>query len=126
MTNHPLVHPKQVQWNDPKPVYFFVHFPFTALFFHLAHPWHCRSLPNKNGIVAIIINNSICSHSINPTSIITSNTKRNLPFFLLFTELIDKCIGSRIHIVMKSDKEIVGVLLGFDDYVSILAVCSYN
>lgn len=44
------------------------------------------------------------------------------------TELVDKCIGSRIHIVMKSDKEIVGTLLGFDDFVSILwwkfkAVC---
>lgn len=43
------------------------------------------------------------------------------PFFSI-PELIDKCIGSRIHIVMKSDKEIVGVLLGFDDYVSILAM----
>ncbi|NWX44753.1 LSM5 protein, partial [Steatornis caripensis] len=41
-------------------------------------------------------------------------------FLLLFTELVDKCIGSRIHIVMKSDKEIVGTLLGFDDFVSIL------
>lgn len=38
----------------------------------------------------------------------------------LLTELVDKCIGSRIHIVMKSDKEIVGTLLGFDDFVSIL------
>lgn len=37
-----------------------------------------------------------------------------------FAELVDKCIGSRIHIVMKSDKEIVGTLLGFDDFVSIL------
>ena len=37
-------------------------------------------------------------------------------------ELVDKCIGSRIHIVMKSDKEIVGTLLGFDDFVSILYV----
>ena len=35
-------------------------------------------------------------------------------------ELVDKCIGSRIHIIMKSDKEIVGTLLGFDDFVSIL------
>uniref|UniRef100_A0A6I8NTE5 U6 snRNA-associated Sm-like protein LSm5 n=1 Tax=Ornithorhynchus anatinus TaxID=9258 RepID=A0A6I8NTE5_ORNAN len=35
-------------------------------------------------------------------------------------QLVDKCIGSRIHIVMKSDKEIVGTLLGFDDFVSIL------
>jgi len=39
---------------------------------------------------------------------------------LLISELVDKCIGSRIHIIMKNDKEIVGVLLGFDDYVSIL------
>ena len=38
-----------------------------------------------------------------------------------FSELVDKCIGSRIHIIMKNDKEIVGVLLGFDDYVSILS-----
>lgn len=34
-------------------------------------------------------------------------------------ELVDKCIGSRIHVIMKSEKEIVGTLLGFDDYVSI-------
>lgn len=37
----------------------------------------------------------------------------------IFLELVDKCIGSRIHIVMKTDKEIVGTLLGFDDFVSI-------
>lgn len=51
-------------------------------------------------------------------------------------ELIDKCIGSKIWIIMKvrsvsfrdaprsenmkGDKELVGVLKGFDDYVSIL------
>lgn len=39
---------------------------------------------------------------------------------ILFTELVDKCIGSRIHIIMKNDKEIVGTLLGFDDFVNIL------
>lgn len=46
----------------------------------------------------------------------------NAAFLVVFesTELVDKCIGSRIHIVMKSDKEIVGTLLGFDDFVSIL------
>jgi len=33
---------------------------------------------------------------------------------------VDKCIGSKIHIIMKNDKEIVGTLLGFDDFVSIL------
>lgn len=39
---------------------------------------------------------------------------------LLPLELVDKCIGSRIHIVMKSDKEIVGTLLGFDDFVNMV------
>ncbi|WAR28294.1 LSM5-like protein, partial [Mya arenaria] len=28
-------------------------------------------------------------------------------------KLVDKCIGSRIHIIMKNDKEIVGILLGW-------------
>ncbi|NXE14365.1 LSM5 protein, partial [Lophotis ruficrista] len=40
------------------------------------------------------------------------------PSQLLPLELVDKCIGSRIHIVMKSDKEIVGTLLGFDDFIT--------
>ena len=47
-----------------------------------------------------------------------------LLLFINFSELVDKCIGSRIHIIMKNDKEIVGILLGFDDYVSILLVDS--
>ena len=34
-------------------------------------------------------------------------------------ELIDKCIGSKIWIIMKGDKELVGVLRGFDGYVSV-------
>ena len=37
-----------------------------------------------------------------------------------YSELVDKCIGSRIHIIMKSDKEIVGTLLGFDDFVNMV------
>ncbi|UXI22621.1 hypothetical protein NH340_JMT08564 [Sarcoptes scabiei] len=40
------------------------------------------------------------------------------PSTILPLELIDKCIGSKIHIIMKNDKEIVGTLLGFDDFVS--------
>eukprot|EP00994_Dinema_validum_P004325 NODE_2365_length_712_cov_18.167421_g1918_i0.p1 GENE.NODE_2365_length_712_cov_18.167421_g1918_i0~~NODE_2365_length_712_cov_18.167421_g1918_i0.p1 ORF type:complete len:117 (-),score=33.70 NODE_2365_length_712_cov_18.167421_g1918_i0:361-663(-) len=35
-------------------------------------------------------------------------------------ELIDKCIGSRVWIIMKSDKELVGTLRGFDDYVNMV------
>ncbi|CCI41526.1 hypothetical protein ABG067_002088 [Albugo candida] len=35
-------------------------------------------------------------------------------------ELIDKCIGSRLWIVMQGDKEFVGTLRGFDDYVNMV------
>lgn len=42
------------------------------------------------------------------------------PSSILPLELVDKCIGSRIHIIMKSDKEIVGTLLGFDDFVNMV------
>ena len=37
---------------------------------------------------------------------------------ILPLELIDKCIGSKIWILMKEDREIVGILRGFDDYLS--------
>ncbi|CAH8642354.1 unnamed protein product [Schistosoma mattheei] len=39
---------------------------------------------------------------------------------LLPLELVDKCIGSKIHIIMKNDKEMVGTLLGFDGYVNMV------
>ena len=35
-------------------------------------------------------------------------------------ELIDKCIGSKIWILMKGEKEFVGTLRGFDDYVNMV------
>lgn len=34
------------------------------------------------------------------------------------TELIDRCIGSRIWVILKGEREFTGKLLGFDDYVS--------
>lgn len=34
------------------------------------------------------------------------------------TELIDRCIGAKIWIILKTKKEFVGTLLGFDEYVS--------
>ena len=40
---------------------------------------------------------------------------------LMPLELVDKCIGSRIHIIMRNDKEIVGTLLGFDDFVNMVS-----
>jgi U6 snRNA-associated Sm-like protein LSm5 len=39
---------------------------------------------------------------------------------LMPLELVDKCIGSRIHIIMRNDKEIVGTLLGFDEFVNMV------
>ena len=33
-------------------------------------------------------------------------------------ELMDKCVGSRIWAIMKDQNELVGTLVGFDDYVS--------
>ncbi|TDH66042.1 hypothetical protein CCR75_008120 [Bremia lactucae] len=41
---------------------------------------------------------------------------------ILPLELIDKCIGSKLWIVMKGDKEFFGTLRGFDDYVILLHV----
>ena len=42
------------------------------------------------------------------------------PSHLLPSELIDRCIGSRMWVIMKSDKEIVGTLRGFDVYVNMV------
>ena len=33
-------------------------------------------------------------------------------------ELMDKCIGSRIWVIMKDEKEFTGTLTGFDEFVS--------
>lgn len=49
-----------------------------------------------------------------------STTTTTNPSTLFPLELVDKCIGSRIWIIMKSDKEIVGTLIGFDDYVNMV------
>ncbi|KAJ6519724.1 hypothetical protein C8R45DRAFT_32496 [Mycena sanguinolenta] len=35
---------------------------------------------------------------------------------ILPLELIDRCIGSRIWVIMKNDREFTGTLLGFDDF----------
>lgn len=45
----------------------------------------------------------------------TSQVPQILPL-----ELVDKCIGSRLWVIMKNDKEFVGTLCGFDDYVNIV------
>lgn len=39
---------------------------------------------------------------------------------LLPLELIDKCVGSKIWVIMKGDKEIVGTLRGIDEFVNMV------
>jgi len=35
-------------------------------------------------------------------------------------EVLDKCIGSRLWIIMKGDQELEGTLRSFDDYVNMV------
>ncbi|QIW99928.1 hypothetical protein AMS68_005446 [Peltaster fructicola] len=44
---------------------------------------------------------------------------------LLPLELIDRCVGSPIRVIMKGDKEFAGTLLGFDDFVSMRSGSPY-
>ncbi|EME80335.1 uncharacterized protein MYCFIDRAFT_89886 [Pseudocercospora fijiensis CIRAD86] len=39
---------------------------------------------------------------------------------LLPLELIDRCVGSPIWVIMKGDKEFSGTLQGFDDFVNMV------
>ncbi|KAF1824215.1 putative U6 SNRNA-associated SM-LIKE protein LSM5 [Dissoconium aciculare CBS 342.82] len=39
---------------------------------------------------------------------------------LLPLELIDRCVGHPIWVIMKGDKEFSGNLLGFDDFVNMV------
>jgi len=50
---------------------------------------------------------------------VTKMAKDNLSHYLPL-ELVDKCIGSKIWIIMKGDKEISGTLKGYDDYVNMV------
>lgn len=42
------------------------------------------------------------------------------PQIFIPMEFIDKCIGNRMQVIMKNEKEIVGTLVGFDDYVNMV------
>ncbi|ODV63607.1 RNA-binding protein LSM5 [Ascoidea rubescens DSM 1968] len=47
---------------------------------------------------------------------------------LLPLELVDRCIGSAIWVVMSGSREFEGTLVGFDDYVNMVLehVTEYN
>jgi len=49
----------------------------------------------------------------------TASTAIN-PSTLMPLELVDKCIGSRIWVILKNEREIVGTLIGFDDFVNMV------
>ena len=50
----------------------------------------------------------------------TARRRLTAPGPLVRAELIDKCIGSRMWVIMRGDKELVGTLRGFDDYVNMV------
>lgn len=45
---------------------------------------------------------------------------------ILPLELVDKCIGSKIWIIMRGERELAGVLRGFDEFVNIVSFLFYN
>jgi len=50
-----------------------------------------------------------------PTKATATNPSQLLP-----SELVDRCVGSRIWVIMKGEKEMVGTLRGFDVYVNMV------
>uniref|UniRef100_A0A7E4ZX71 U6 snRNA-associated Sm-like protein LSm5 n=1 Tax=Panagrellus redivivus TaxID=6233 RepID=A0A7E4ZX71_PANRE len=42
------------------------------------------------------------------------------PSTLMPLELVDKCIGSKIWVILKNEREITGTLIGFDDFVNMV------
>ncbi|CAO3573733.1 unnamed protein product [Mortierella alpina] len=56
-----------------------------------------------------------------PSTFLPLLTQRSIILALSTTlELIDSCIGSKIWVVMKSEKEFTGTLKYFDDYVNMV------
>ena len=55
-----------------------------------------------------------------PACVLTVHACCDRAILVLTAELIDKCIGSRMWVIMRGDKELVGTLCGFDDYVNMV------
>ncbi|CAI9297395.1 unnamed protein product [Lactuca saligna] len=55
-----------------------------------------------------------------PKRFVSRESMAHNPSQLLPSELIDRCIGSKIWVIMKGDKELVGTLKGFDVYVNMV------
>jgi hypothetical protein len=65
---------------------------------------------------------SECHKTIQQHLILTRNTyireRNTMASTILPLELVDRCIGSPIWVLMKNEREFTGTLMGFDDYVS--------
>jgi small nuclear ribonucleoprotein (snRNP)-like protein len=48
------------------------------------------------------------------------------PAALLPLEILDRCIGSKIWILLKGGGEFTGTLRGFDDFVNMVRVASFH
>ena len=56
---------------------------------------------------------------INPKKAATAGN----PSHLMPSELIDRCVGSPIWVIMKGEKELTGTLRGFDVFVNMVRPC---
>ncbi|KAJ8292624.1 Sm-like protein LSM5 [Rhodotorula toruloides] len=64
------------------------------------------------------------SHTVLHTPL-CSITSSSLPLFgsastILPLELVDRAIGSKVWVIMKTEREFTGTLVGFDDYVNMV------
>ena len=66
-------------------------------------------------VVTLLLRLSVCLFVLSSSCVVVIMAGRLLPL-----ELIDKCIGSKLWIIMKGDKELVGTLIGFDDFVNMV------
>ncbi|KAI3404549.1 hypothetical protein KGF56_002648 [Candida oxycetoniae] len=51
---------------------------------------------------------------------IVEGTSSEIPQQVLPLEIIDRSIGKKVRVLMTSDKEFYGTLIGFDDYVNMV------
>ena len=68
----------------------------------------------------IVLRHRRCACPPACSSALPTSAHRAFASHLRPTELIDKCIGSRMWVIMRGDKELVGTLRGFDDYVNMV------
>ncbi|KAI7080677.1 hypothetical protein KC327_g8 [Hortaea werneckii] len=74
-------------------------------------------VPAANAGVAASVSRGATSTARHAIALLTTKHFK-MASQLLPLELIDRCVGSPIWVIMKGDKEFSGTLLGFDDFVS--------